>query len=57
MKLKLPKDNMFLLEDILLDAYYDLGTEGLEGNSSLREIIDTIQIKLYGQSCATVEDE
>lgn len=50
MKLRIKRKDLWLLEDILLDAFYGLDSEGFEGNTRVRKMIDSIQIELYGDS-------
>lgn len=48
MKLKLPKQEMMFLEDVLLSVYYDMDFGTLEASPKVREILDAVQEKLYG---------
>lgn len=59
MKLKLDKQDMYYLEDILLSAYYGLAlTESpTEAHPNLRKILDIVQDKIYGPIEYVEDDE
>lgn len=48
MKLKLKKQELLYLEDILLGNYYGLPLNQVEGSMNLRKLLDKVQDKLYG---------
>lgn len=49
MKLKLTEDEGFLLEDILLDLYYNLTPETWAGDEGLSRILNRLQDRLWGE--------
>lgn len=49
MKLKLTRDEGFLLEDALLDVFYGLDASEHEGNPDLGALISRLQDKLFGE--------
>ena len=49
MKFKLTEDEGMLLEDILLDLYYNLTPQTWAGDSELSRLLNRLQDKLWGE--------
>ena len=48
MKIKIPRQEVLYLEDILLDVFFGLSLDHLEGNEKLRDIIHILQEYTHG---------